>query len=137
MGRSVETVNDAEVIYFDCDNYEDYNWDDMINNVRDVLIERYPSLVEVDKWLPYPYRENKLILENYHIQISVSEYCDCGAFSIFINDRDNIDLAGHWLKQNISGIEKLIKNCVCSMTKIGTFSNGEAVFTKGNNDNEQ
>jgi hypothetical protein len=136
MGRSVETVNDAEIIYFDCDNYEDYDWQDMITNVRDILIGHYPSLVEVEKWLSYPYRESKLILENNHIQISVSEYCGCGAFSVFVNSVNedywpyNTNIAEHWLKQNIAGIEKLIKSCVCSITRVGTFSNGEAIFTK-------
>jgi hypothetical protein len=146
MGRSVETVNNAEVIYFDCEDYcgdlDAELWDNMISNVRAILIEHYSSLVEVDKWLQYPYRENKIILENYHIQISASEYCGCGAFSVFVNPATESQyssgrLAKYWLKQNIGNIEKLVKRCVCSLTKIGTFSNGEAVFTKGNNDNEQ
>lgn len=131
MGRSAATVNDAEVIYFDYTDYDEYDWQDMIDNVSNDLRKKYLSLLNADKWID---RENHIILENNHIQISVSEYCGCGAFSIFVRpDIENYwpyngNLARHWLEQNITGIKKIIAQYVHCLKRIGTFSNGEAVY---------
>lgn len=133
MGRSVETIG-SNVVYFDAGGCEDsYDWHDMICSVTAELRARYPSLAEAeDKWVPYPYRENRIVLENDHVQISVSEYRDCGAFSVFINPQNEeyTNLADGWLGQCWDGIRKTILANVAGLRRIGIFSNGEAVYEK-------
>lgn len=132
MGRTVEHIGD-NVVYFDCsDIQESFEWDDLQDNLISCLVEHYPSLLKIDRWVPYPYRESHIILGNEHISISVSEYCGCGSVSVFVDDRAEYpELAEHWLSQTWSKMRKLIGDCVRNpMRRIGTFSNGEAVFEK-------
>ena len=135
MGRSVETIGN-NVIYFDCSNFdEDYDWDDLILNLQSELSAKYKSLVSCkDKWAEYPYRENRIILENNHIRISISEYCGCGAVSAFVPEQyepyGHPELSEHWLNQNFAGIYKIVSRYCTVLNRIGVFSNGEAVFEK-------
>lgn len=135
MGRSVERIG-KNVIYFDCSEFDpDFEWDDLILNLQSGLSAKYKSLVKCrDKWAEYPYRENRIILENNHVCISISEYCGCGAVSVFVNEHYENDKAGtvakSWLDKNFAGIYKIVSQYCTAMNKIGTFSNGEAVFEK-------
>jgi len=138
MGRSVETVGN-HVIYFNFsyayeDDYIDLaaeDWDDMQINIIYALKAKYKSLINVQKWVPYPYRESAIILENDHVQISISEYCGCGAISIFVRlDTEYPELAEHWLDQTWDGIQQIIGEYVTTLRKIGTFSNGESIYEK-------
>ena len=137
IGRGVETISDAWILYFDCSGFDEdgYDWDDLIQNTIGTLLYKYRSLTKCkNKWVPYPYRENKILLENDHVQISISEYCGCGAVSIFNRDKfDTIEhyhLAEHWLNQNAENILKVVEQYVTPLRKLGTFSNGCSVFKK-------
>ena len=141
MGRSVETVSDY-VVYFDCSYmYEiegdDWSFSELIDNLQYGLTAKYKSLARTkDKWVSHPYRENEIILENDHVQISISEYCGCGAVSVFVNPDNedyqpyNITLAEHWLDQCWPGIMEIIEQYVIALNRLGTFSNGIGVFEK-------
>lgn len=138
MGRSVETVGD-HVVYFDCSEYYENTiaeelWNDLIANFQDSLIAKYKSLETVKgKWIE---RENRIILENGHVQISISEYCGCGAVSVFVNPANeehwpySITLAEYWLDQCWSGIMKIVEQYVTALSKLGAMSNGVSVFEK-------
>jgi len=137
MSRSVETIRDAYVVYFDYSEFDDvgYDWQDMIDNIVIELLNKYKSFREADKWVSYPYRENKIILENELCQISVSEYCSCGAFSIFITKDlyESIiprEFAKWWIEQNVKNIINIIEQYVNPLRKVGAFSNGEAIFER-------
>ena len=130
MGRSVETIGD-NVLYFQSYEMEEPgDWEDVIECLQQVLTDKYTSFVAVtDKWAPYPYRENRIILENYHVQVSISEYCGCGAVSFFIlGDNEYPELAEHWLAQNFDKIKELVSGYIPLLRRIGTFSNGVGVF---------
>lgn len=144
MGRGVETVGD-NVVYFDFTyadehDYEDLaneDWQDLIVNLQSSLSKKYKSLKIVkDRFMLHPYRENMIILENGHVQVSISEYCGCGAVSVFINLNNEgywphrITLAEHWLGQCWIGIVKIIGQHVTALNKLGTFSNGVSIFEK-------
>ena len=131
MGRGVETIGD-NVIYFDVSKFEfDYDWDDLCENIRITLQDRYHSLVFSDKWAEYPYRENKILLENDHIQISISEYIGCGAISIYVQPSTEYpELAEHWITQVWDTLLRIISEYVTVLHKLGTMSNGVSVFRK-------
>ena len=133
MGRGVMTEGD-HIVYFDATGIEDsFDWDDMQENIVHSLEKQYPSLNRVKKWQD---REIAVILENYHIQIGISEYCGCGAVSVFVNEQcfdypphDDM-LAKHWLEQCWPKIEKIITDNVWGkvLNRIGTMSNGVSVY---------
>jgi hypothetical protein len=136
MSRTVETIGD-NVIYFDASEFDEFDWSDLIINLQSELAARYKSFIKSEKFVSYPYRENRIILKNDHVQISISEYCGCGAVSIFVNrnllysDYNQYpELAEHWLSQCFSGIEKIIEQFVSPLHKVATFSNGEAVYER-------
>ena len=127
MARSVYVPSRAaQVAYanFECEEGDDFAFDDAVANVVCELKAKYPSL---DK----PYRpryvgnEGRVILENKLVSIVVSEYCGLVALSVvveagygalaerFADKFDFGDVAGYF------GPE---------LRKLGTFSNGEAVF---------
>ena len=84
MGRGVMTEGD-HIVYFDATGIEDsFDWGDMQENIVHSLEKQYPSLNRVKKWQD---REIAVILKNYHIQIGISEYCGCGAVSVFVNEQ--------------------------------------------------
>lgn len=138
MGRSVETVGN-HIVYFDCSEYYENTiaeelWNDLIMNLQCELSAKYKSLESIkDKWIE---RENRIILKNGHVQISISEYCGCGAVSVFVNPDNesywpyNTALAEHWLEQCWPNIVKIIEQYVTTLRRLGTFSNGCGVFEK-------
>lgn len=131
MGRSVETISGANVIYFDTSEFDEFDWTDLIWNLQGEVTKKYRSFNQSEKFIPYPYQENRIILENDHVQISISEYCGCGAVSVFVNEStERIELAEHWLAQCFAGIEKIIEQFVSPLRRLGTMSNGVSVFKR-------
>lgn len=144
MGRSVETIRDAEVIYF-CIEYDEYDefwnefwYDDFILNIKSALHKRYKSMDYDPKYhkpyqWQYPYREQFTITGNYHCVISISEYCGRVAISIATNPQsDYPELSEHWLNQNTQAIKDTIKPYLpgAEIVKQGTFSNGVSVYKR-------
>ncbi len=140
MGRSVETIGD-NVIYFDfrysAENDYGVSIEDERENLQDniicAVISKYKSfIVTPNQWAKYPHRENKILLENDHVQISISDYCGCGAVSVFVrDDTEYPELAEHWLLQVWDNLYKIISNYVSVINRIGTMSNGVGIFRKG------
>ena len=140
MGRSVETIGD-NIVYFDF-QYDDEDlasedWDDLCDNIICGITSRYKSFISTpNQWAAYPYRENKILLENDHVQISISEYCSCGAVSIFIrDDTEYPELAEHWLLQTWNTISEIISQYISRLNRLSTFSNGCGVFEQYNKTN--
>lgn len=143
MGRNVETIGD-NVIYFDFtydseNDYEDLaaeDWQDLQDNIICAIAAKYKSfIVTPNQWAKYPpYQENKILLENDHVQISIAEYCGCGAISVFVRpDTEYPELAKHWLSQTWDTIQRIVSEHVTILQRLGTMSNGVGVFKKMNN----
>jgi len=131
MARSVETVGD-NVTYFDCSAFDEWSFEDLVINLQDGIKARFSSMVKVNKWTEYPYRENYIILENDFVCVSISQYCDCGAVSVYVNpDCEIPELAEYWIdKTYYSAIRGIVKRFTTVINRIGTFSNGESVYEK-------
>ena len=139
MGRSVETIGD-NVIYFDWQYDVEYDYGvtaaEDLENLQDNIIcevtSKYKSFIQTpNQWVKYPYRENKILLENDHVQISISEYCGCGAVSVFVrDDTEYPELAEAWLNQVWDNLCKTIGLYVTVLNRLGTMSNGVGVFEK-------
>ena len=132
MGRSVETVGE-NVIYFDCHEYDEFEFDDLIDNLICDLTAKYKSFAQVwMNFVPYPYRENRILVENSLVQVSISEYCGCGAVSVFVSKGLRYfvpeALAEHWLEQVFPDIAKIVGGYVKVIRRVGRFSNGINVY---------
>lgn len=150
MGRSVDYLNNAKVvIYFptpeaydeDGQYNEDIgqmNWDDLIYSLEAEIQAKLPSYeIEKGKW---DGRETKIILSNRLCNIGISEYCGLVSLSVAPKDIDYgySDQAyhEHFAIRHAEQIENTLQRIVDDVTgdnrlkKMGTFSNGEAIFEK-------
>jgi len=143
MGRSVDYLDNAEVVlYFPFENeyneegeFDEFlsqmNWDDMIRNLQYEIKAKLPSYEIVkNKW---GNRETRIILENNLCSIGISEYCGLVSLSVApCNNEYNAwheKFALHHAGQIRGTLEKVLHNLgLKRLSKIGTFSNGEAVF---------
>ena len=140
MGRSVSYLSDAHsVSYFDWPRFEsgeeeDYEVEyesatEVIQDIQETIKSKFPEFDNADKWEG---REDHIILEGYGCQIGLSEYCGLASLSIRIDPRQHED--GD--TEEISKIEKWIDNNWPKISKyynrykrVGTFSNGESVYS--------
>ena len=143
MGRSVNYLDNSEVVlYFPLDNeyneegefdefLSEMNWDDIIDNLCYEIKAKLPSYYDVkDKW---GNRETRIILENNLCSIGISEYC--GLVSLSVAPKNNEYDAWHesFALRHVRQIEGTLEKVLCelglkNLHKVGTFSNGEAVF---------
>ena len=137
MSRSVSTPSGAAVVVFaamdttashdEQGQYDEegmqFEWDNCIDNLRDSLTARYPSLSKCDRWLG---REDHGILSNRHATVTVSEYCGLVAVCLVPTDEP---MAGHWCEQIEPGFRKVVGEVFGgTLRKVATASNGEAFF---------
>lgn len=147
MGRSVNYIDYAQAKTFFTllgdDENDDYlraeNYRDFITELISALCEMFPSLIDVSHRRKFQGNEVHIILENNLCQIAISEYCSLYSLSIAVNynvtDYANTEgLAINWCRRIWAGVEKylnesspFVENALC---KVGTFSNGEGVYTK-------
>ena len=150
MGRSVSVASGAfAVAYKDCSRlgyvtededgkelaepyYDEFlasdDWDDFIADCTGQLKKLYPSFTACDKWLG---REDHAILENSFAYFGISEYM--GLVSLWLVAKEGDDygdeqagLRERWTEQVGGRFEKEFSE----LHKLGTFSNGEAVFER-------
>ena len=144
MGRSVETCQHAEeTVYmhydveYDEDTFEE-EWDCFQDGIFAVCMKVAPSLTRVDnKWLPYPYRESRILMENGNCWVTISEYSGCVALSFIptavYGDYVNIheSCQRQWICQVVPKIVALLKkNSYQLLSRLGTMSNGVGVFER-------
>jgi hypothetical protein len=138
MGRSVNYLDNAEIVlYFPFESDDEFlsqmEWDDTISNLQYEIKAKLPSYYIVkDKW---GNKETRIILENNLCSIGISEYC--GLVSLSVAPKDNQYNVWHeqFALRHARQIEKTLQKCLDNLSlnrlkKIGTFSNGEAVFEK-------
>ena len=109
-------------------------YDDFDGNLKTLLKEAFPSLEPVTKWLG---REDKALLSNSYAYFGWSEYCGLVAVWVAAKEPDYRASSAWEAMQDrwIKSIERRFAKTVgrawgTPLTKVGTFSNGEAVFQK-------
>ena len=121
--------NDLEFSY---ENEAEFTWDDFVGNITASLQANYGSFDTVKhRW---DGRETRIILENNHAEIGISEYCGLASVSIRIRESDytNYQLAEGWINRAWPGMVKAMEENTyhTHLRKIGTASNGESFYEK-------
>ena len=142
MGRSVDYLNNAEVIiYFNLEIEEgdDFTWDDTVANLKACIQKKLPSYDEADGW---DGRETNIILQNRLCNIGISEYCGLVSLSVAPRNSDNLDtwatfrenFAISHAKSIEKTLQKIVDYCTGSrLIRTGTFSTGTGVFERADN----
>ena len=142
MGRSVSYASGSVYVEYsglttsdDQDqDRDDFDW--YIEDFQSQLIKAFPSVSKCDNWLD---REDHCIASNQFASFGVSEYC--GLVSLWCvpveQNYDQTDgwvaLRDNWIAQIGNKFTKIARNSFGTpIIKVGTFSNGEAVFEKVN-----
>ena len=109
-------------------------YDDFNEDLKTLLKEAFPSLTADEKWLG---REDKAILENAYVYFGISTYCGLVAVWVAAKEPDYRAsssweaMRDKWIKSIEKRFAKTVgKSWGSHLTKVGTFSNGEAVFSK-------
>lgn len=109
-------------------------YDDFAEDLKNLLKEAFPSLAPDEKWLG---SEDKALLSNTYAYFGWSEYC--GLVAAWVAEKDpDYRASSAWEAMRdkwISSIEKKFAKTVAKswgvpLTKLGTFSSGESVFSK-------
>ena len=130
MGRSVSTPRNAQAIayqhldYGDDEEGNDFHY--WLEEVQERVATLWPSFTKCDQWLD---REDHAIMENNLSYIGVSEYC--GWVALWIVPKAEL-ADGHNIlalaEQFIARITPKFMAQFNHYRKLGSFSNGEAVF---------
>jgi len=126
VGRSVSYASGSLIkVYKDVSDLDDsWQWEEFLEGIYSGLVERYPSLYPCDKWLG---REDKAIAQNNLVYIGVSEYCGLACLWVVPKDTcDRPELAEAWCDRIREGFERTFGE----YEKLGSFSNGEAIYRK-------
>lgn len=128
MGRSVSYPRGALVAFTHIDDEMDYlDWQDMLDSERDYVQSLWPSFEPADHWRG---REDHVIARNRLVEFGMSEYC--GLVAYWLVPRDDLESAGlEALAETwIARVAPRFLKTFGTLRKIGTFSNGEAVFER-------
>lgn len=132
MARSVDYLNGAQAVaYLSAHDIDDpWQWDLFQEDITERLKSLFPSLEDCDSWASsYDGGENHFVLENGHAEIAIAEYCGLVSVSLRAKEdtgdysSDTSGLALRWVEQVK---DKFLS--IGDLRKVGTFSNGEAVF---------
>ena len=122
MGRSVNYLRNADAVYFhQLEEEEIQDFDLLIEDIQEHVIYKYPEFEAVDKWED---RDVNIILQSDLVEIALSEYFGVISLSVRTLEEADQTKAASW-------IEHFFKRAIAPWAKarkIGTFSNGEAVY---------
>jgi hypothetical protein len=114
-----------------------FEWTDYKTGIQDMLKELFPSFEATDRGTGYyGYDDEQVVIaENYHSEVSISEYC--GVVAISLAPRSDIEeWQEDWNKRQSIGkawrnkISSKFEERFSTARKIGTFSNGESVYER-------
>ena len=126
MGRSVYVPSRAEVVAYASFDGDQDDWFDQIEYFVDELERAFPSVSADSGWMG---REGKVVASNRFARIVVAEYCGCVSLSIVPEGYDALSEA--WARRVGPRFNKIVESVFGSrFNKVGTFSNGEAVFER-------
>lgn len=124
MGRSVSYPSHAEIVayrdWLGDEEWDEWQWDAFVDGIRDEVSHLWPSIQDADRWIG---REDRVIAENNLVEIGVSEYC--GLAAVWVAPKDTPLALGF-----INRIRPKFLRALGNLRKLGTFSNGEAVFER-------
>lgn len=133
-----EVEGTEQEIFDEYQSQED--WDYFKENIIESLKKKYKSLDEVSK--EWDNDETMIILRNSQVEFGISEYCGCASLSVQVIAESDYESEGEFRKREVLGsawISKTWDN-ICKVLdenvgytrlgRIGTFSNGSAVFEK-------
>lgn len=134
MGRSVSIPHRAiAVCYLDISGYDEFDFESDIESdieyYQDSIKSLWKSFEPCDEWLD---REDRAILENELAYVGVSTYC--GLMSLWLVPKE--DEYGYYPQNDnlavafCNRIAEKFERTFSQFNKIGTFSNGEAVFER-------
>lgn len=122
MGRSVNYLSNADAVYFhQLDEEEIQDFDLLLEDIREHVMYKYPEFEAVDEWED---RDVNVILQSQLVEIAISEYRGVISLSARTLEDADQEKASTW-------IEHFFKRAIAPWAKarkIGTFSNGEAVY---------
>lgn len=138
MGRSVDYLSNAlKVYYLSYEQYfenedgqeifDDYAFEVLFDNIKHEIKAKYKSFVVTDN---FDGREVKIFLRNNIVEIGISEYCGLVSISIRNVNDEKIGLARNFINKIDKGILDILKQNGETLTKVGTFSNGEGVYER-------
>ena len=136
MARSVSYASGSvyiEYAHVDYGDEEDnYSFDCDVDYFRNQLKTAFKSVNGVDFWID---REDHVVAENSFAQFGISEYGDVVSIwcvpvePSYYNDGGWENLRDNWIGQIENNFVKIARSSFGTpIIKIGTFSNGEAVF---------
>jgi hypothetical protein len=132
MGRSVSYLPNAQaVVYFQFDEEEHVLFDYLIEDIQEHVIGLYPKFETTDEWVG----ENNVILRDGVVEIAIAEYCGVVSLSARMDETDTAYLSSKETlaleEDAVEWVDKHFSRAVkpwAQMKKIGSFSNGEAVY---------
>lgn len=144
MGRSVYVPRNAEYTVYlylddpepDDDGFEpeyEYVWECFIDNLKDALCERFPSLAEPDRpaWFD---SEGLEILRNGHVSIVVSRYYNVVSVSPVLRHggywESGDSLSKNWARRCESSFREALNRFFDVLRRLGTASNGETFWER-------
>lgn len=133
MSRSVAYLSGADAVaYLSGHELEDeWQWAEFKEEITSRLCALFPSLTECSNW---DGQETEIFLANAHAEIGISEYNGLVSISLRAVEDDGYDnqfgLHAAWTERAADKFKSL-----GNLTKVGSFSNGEAVFKTTNQPN--
>lgn len=132
MGQEWEESDVDEDAFYRDDYYHTDVWEDN----RDWFIQEmkimFPSFTDTDRWGSGPYwNETHVVLENGLVEVGIADYSGVTALTIaplggrYAEYPVHLGLAARWAQQ----IEGRFEQAFGRYAKIGTFSNGESVYS--------
>ena len=128
-----DRLNRTFITPFDHEDIHDLagRMDDILDNIRGVIREHYPSFRLVSRWEG---RELRVILENDLAFVTVSDYCGMIAVCLvpsaqghsYADSTENF--AESWCRRISNNWCERLNKAFNGLRKLGTFSNGECVF---------
>ena len=129
MSRSVSThVNAVATVYLNPELESSDDFDFFLEDLRDnVLPKILPSPSKANRWSG---REDHVIADGAHYEVSVSEYNGLVAICLAPLDVDNEEDV-EWCGANADDFRDKLNKVFrsCALNRMGTASNGEAFFT--------
>lgn len=125
MARTVSVPCGAvAVAYQDVTGYEEWEFEDYTEYLRETVKSHWPSFEDADGWLG---REDAMLLENGHAYVGISEYCGLAAIWLVPkDDNEHPELSESWCEKIADKFETLLGE----YRKVGCASNGECFYEK-------
>jgi len=127
MSRSVGYESDGIAVFMHVECLENWEWDDFLDNLRNLICGRYQSFCDCDR---YRGREGHVILENDHAEVIVYEYCGLVSVNIVADKSEYPEISDHWIGQIEKGFRECMNRDFICLSCTGRASNGEAFYEK-------